>query len=168
MPHFKSINFCQKFQPKIQLFLPKKYKIFERWGCARRFPCLQRMGALLSNLQSSAKGGCAHRPSKHPSPLYISGYASESNHVLALLVSSHGLKALIVIKISLKLSYFCKTIQILLGQGAPTHTPQTPLFRLQMSGYVRDTRRMLLSYFQVLESYNKKFLSESNNNRYLH
>ena len=58
MPRFNSINFYQN-RPKIKIFLPKKYKIFERWGSALRPPssggwgfhlqtpnCLRRWGTL--------------------------------------------------------------------------------------------------------------------------
>ena len=45
----------------------------------------------------------------NPSPLLISGYASVFTHVFALVISMPPvLKALIFIKLSPKLSYFCK------------------------------------------------------------
>ena len=60
MPHLKSINFYHK-RPKIKFFLQNKNKkIFERVGLSPTPP--------------------------KQSPLQISGYAHESNHVFALLV----------------------------------------------------------------------------------
>ena len=88
MPYFKSINFCQNWL-KIKLFLKKN--------------------ATFLRARSSAP-----KPPKRLPPLQISGYASESNHVFALLIFMPPEFSLMPrlksfnIKISLKLGYFCK------------------------------------------------------------
>ena len=46
MPHFTSINFCQNIDLKIQLFLPKKYKVFERWGACPQTPLPSNAGGI--------------------------------------------------------------------------------------------------------------------------
>ena len=62
MPHFKNINFYQN-RPKIILILKKKIQSF------------RLLGVLPPDSRNS-----------HP-PLQVSGYAAESNHVFALLIS---------------------------------------------------------------------------------
>ena len=47
MPRINSINFYQN-RLKIKLFLPKKYKIFERWGIRPHTLSLRWLGALPS------------------------------------------------------------------------------------------------------------------------
>ena len=45
MPRINSIDFYQN-RPKIKIFLPKKYKFFERWGIRPYTLCLRWLGAL--------------------------------------------------------------------------------------------------------------------------
>ena len=109
---------------------------------------------------SGGCGLCPQTPETHPLPLYISGYAPESNHVFAVLISMPYFESINFYQISSNFSYFCKNTQMLRVLGAPPQTPETaPPFPLQISDYAPDTRRVLLTYFQVLESYNDKSLS---------
>ena len=66
MPRFKSIDFCQTIDLKFSYFYQKNTKFLSAWGLHPQTPCLRRLGALLSNLQSSANGACAPRAPKQP------------------------------------------------------------------------------------------------------
>ena len=90
-----------KYRPKIQLFLPKKYKIFELWGLCLQTPVPATAGGVI--LQPPAFGKLGMCPT-----LNISGYASESNYdyVLALLISMPCFESINFYQNKLKIKLF--------------------------------------------------------------
>ena len=133
-----------KYRPKIQLFLPKKYKTFERWGLRSQYPCLRPLKALFFNLQSSANGGCVP-DTRNILPSDISGCASESNHVFALLISVLCFKSINFYQNKLKIKLFLQNnLNFLSAGGSALRPPKPPFPHSRFFGYVSVTRRMLL------------------------
>ena len=143
MPRFNSISFYQN-RPKIELFLQKNTKFLS----AGLRPQTTRATPALSQ---------------------ISGYAPESNHVFAHFCTPEfslmlRFKSIIFIKISPKLSYFCKKkFFLVLGALPLDHQwplaeltdPQNSLSQSQYFSYALYTKCVLprcCSYFQVIES----------------
>ena len=126
-------------------------------GSSSRLPCLQRLEALFSNLQFSANRGCSPNPRNTLPPLYISGCASESNHVFALLVSMSCFESINFYQNKLKIKLFLQNnINFLIAGGSTPRPPKRPFAqcRFLVTCLLRD---VCCSYFQVLESYNQNF-----------
>ena len=83
MPLFTKINICQNIDLNFSYFFQKNTKFLSTGGSVPR-----------------PKWGTCLRSPKHP-PLYISGCASESNHVFALLISKPCFESNNFIKINL-------------------------------------------------------------------
>ena len=159
MTRFKSINFCQNIDLKFRYFCQKNTKFLSTGGSALRPPCLRRLGALLSNLQSSESGGCASRPPKYPHPLYICGSAPESSHVFALLISMPCFVSINFYQNKFKIRlFFAKQYKFFECWGLSPQTPRRPFphCRFLVTCLIRD---VCCSYIQVLDSYNEKLLS---------
>ena len=136
MPHFKSINFYQN-RPKLKLFLQKKDTKF--WSSS-------------PDLQNS------------PLSLQISSCAPEPNHIFALLISMQQefslmrgfFKSFNFYQNKLKTKLFIQKNKIFRvleapppmasdGWGEAPRPPKQLLHPLQISGYVPNTKRMLLT-----------------------
>ena len=86
MPRFNSINFYQNW-PKIKLFLPKKYKMFERWELRPQFPVPPVVEGLAPTPQMppATAGPCT------PTPLQISCYAPDQKDAKQICARSRTL-----------------------------------------------------------------------------
>ena len=126
MPRSKRMNFCQNIDLKFSYFCQKNTKFLSAGGSAPRPPCLRRPEALLSNLQSSPNGECAPDPRNTPL-LYISGCASESSHVFALLISMPCFESINFHQNKLKIKLFLQTnTNFLSAEGSAPRPPKRP------------------------------------------
>ena len=126
MARFKRINFCQNIDLKFSYFCQKNIKFLSAGGSAPRPPCLRRLEALFSNLQSSANRGCAPYPRNTP-PLYISGCVSESNHVFALLISMPCFESINFYQNKFKIELFLQNnTKFLSAGGSAPRPPKCP------------------------------------------
>ena len=118
MPRFNRIDLCQNIDSKFSYFCQKNTKFLSAGGSVSRPPCLRRLEALFSNLQSSANGVCV--PDIRNTPLlYISGCASESNHVFSLLISMPRFESVNFCQNKLKIKLFLLNNRKFLSAGAP-------------------------------------------------
>ena len=125
------INFCENIGLKFSYFLQKNTKFLIAVGSAPRPPCLRRLEALFSNPQSSANRGCAPDP-RNTAPLYFPGYASESNHVFALLISIRCFERInfyqnkLKIKLFLQKNFLSAGANFLSAGGSAPRPPKPP------------------------------------------
>ena len=124
---FKRINFCQNIDPKFSYFCQKNTKFLSSGDSVPRPPCLRPLEALFSNLQSSANRGCTPDPRNIP-PLYISGCAPESNHVLALPISMPCFKSINFYQNKLKIKLFLQNNTNFFSSGGLCPKPPKRLF----------------------------------------
>ena len=142
-----------KYTLKILLCLPKKNAKFLSVGGSSPDPRAYDDWKCYSPTSSLRQIGDVPPDPTNTSPLYISGCASKSNHVFALLISMPCLESINFYQNKLKIKLFLQNNANFLSRP-----PERPFSycRFLVTCLFRD---VCCSYFQVLQSNNKKFLS---------
>ena len=134
----------------------KKYtKFLSTWGSAPRAPCLRRWGALLSNVQSSTNGYVSPDLRNPLPPFYISGCASESNHVFALLISIPCFESINFYQNRLKIMFFLQNNTNFSSAGGSALDPPNASFPI--SDFWLRVRQGYLVRYEAYAAHTSKF-----------